>query len=186
MNLICLDIDGCCNSSHTEEELVCKPFVYIGLDDIYLERLAYIIKYTKAKILLTSDWGALDPNGAHRKYLEEKFKQHNLSIDYIIDWSQYHREQRAKAIKDWISEHDVDRYVVIDDEYFYGYQDPEIEEHLFYCFDVKEIPAHFCGITENMKYRIIAYLLGCWGLKESYKDEDAVKYIKNKWSGMRD
>ena len=57
MNVIFLDIDGCCNSVHTKEFLTIPPYNFTGIDDKFIKRLAHIIKYTDAKIVLTSDWG---------------------------------------------------------------------------------------------------------------------------------
>lgn len=179
MNVIFLDIDGCCNSVHTKEFLTIPPYNFTGIDDKFIKRLAHIIKYTDAKIVLTSDWGCTNLGTMHWEYLLDKFAKFGLEIDYVIDWNRYRsREYRATAIKDWLKEHKVNKYVVIDDEYFNGYGEPEINNHLFYCFDGEDIPEKYCGITATMKNRITAYLLGCWILRDNYKDEAAMKYLK--------
>ena len=172
MRVIFLDVDGCINHYKTKEYLRIEPFDYRGIDDILVKRLAKIVKYTRAKIVLISDWGVFGENSIHMLYLKDKFSKNGINIYDIIDWNQYRTSMRADAIIDWLKDHSkVKHYAVIDDTIFWGYENPIINKHWFYCTsgdDYDDIPPQLCGITRSMTKVIIKHLWGLYPMKGPY------------------
>lgn len=174
MRIIFLDVDGCINHYKTKEYLRIEPFDYRGIDDTLVKRLAKIVKYTRAKIVLISDWGVFGGNSMHMLYLKDKLSKNGINIYNIIDWSQYHASMRAEAIIDWLKDHPkVKHYAIIDDTIFWGYENPIIDKHWFYCTSGDgwdDIPPKLCGITQRMTKVIIKHLWGLYPMKSCYRE----------------
>lgn len=174
MRVIFLDVDGCINHYKTKEYLRIEPFDYRGIDDTLVKRLAKIVKYTRAKIVLISDWGVFGGNSMHMLYLKDKLSKNGLNIYDIIDWNQYRTNMRAEAIIEWLKEHPkVKHYAIIDDTIFWGYDNPIINKHWFYCTSGDgwdNIPPELCGITRRMTKVIIKHLWGLYPMKRCYQE----------------
>lgn len=184
MNIIFLDVDGCLNSAYTKDYIIVDGIKYIGLEDRFIRRLGWIVKKTGAKIVLTSDWGMEGPDSGHMRYLKQRLSVYGIEIYDTIDWNRFRREWRGDAIFTWLEDHpDIDKYIVIDDTYFWGYNDSFIAHHLFYCFDdvlCERVPAKFLGITSNMRKAIVDFFLKDKHLNQWYIDPDLQKWYKNK------
>ncbi len=181
-----LDIDGCLNWVHTKSICVVDGFAYWGIDTIRVKRLAQIVNATDAKIVLTSDWGQNYIIGAYKqenkccKYLSNKLREQGLKVYDKIDWTHFKRSQRGSAILDWLQKHPkVTNYVIIDDETFYRYEKPEIEEHLIYCFDDVDGHDELSGLTDKLVVHAINILKG--KEKGCCVDEDAKAYFHRKF-----
>lgn len=147
--------------------------------------MAQIVNATDAKIVLTSDWGKNYKINAYKqedklcKYLSNKLRKQGLTIYDKIDWYNFKRYYRAFAILDWLNKHpNVTQYVVIDDEWFYGYNDPRIEEHYIACLSDVDHIDEMCGLTDNLTKHAINILEG--KEKGYFVDEKAQAYIKEK------
>lgn len=181
-----LDIDGCLNWAHTKTTCVVDGFPYWGIDTIRVKRLAQIVNATDTKIVLTSDWGQNYIIGAYKqedkccKYLSNKLRKQGLKVYDKIDWTHFKRSQRGSAILDWLQKHPkVTNYVIIDDETFYRYEKPEIEEHLIYCFDDVDGHDELSGLTDKLVVHAINILEG--KEKGCCVDEDAKAYFHRKF-----
>lgn len=184
MNIIFLDVDGCLNSLRTKDRVVIDGIKYIGVENRFVRRLGWVVEKTGAKIVLTSDWGMEGPHSEHMIYLKQKLSAYGVKIYDTIDWHHFRRNMRGYAIFDWLENHpDVDKYIVIDDTYFWAYNEPFIAHHLFYCFDDEtndDLPNKFLGITSNMRKAMVNFFLEDKPLSQSYIDPDLQKWYKNK------
>ena len=124
MKVVFLDIDGVLNNHATKEM---TPDKWLGVDDSLFARFAKVVKELDLTIVLTStwkdDWENKAPDG---KYLDAKFSAHGLKITdrtYEQSWS-----QRGTGIRKYLSEHDVEAYVIIDDNEFLDFTG-ELWEH---------------------------------------------------------
>jgi hypothetical protein len=125
-----LDVDGVLNCAYTSDR--CGK--YIGIDDRKVELLRKIIDATDAKIVLSSTWRLGytrygESLEGHRQYLNEKLAKQGLSIYSQTDDLSIHGKNRGQEIDDWLSKHDVDEWVVLDDEYFYDFSFYNIMPH---------------------------------------------------------
>jgi hypothetical protein len=103
MRVIFLDIDGVLNCSRTSN---LRKFPYV-VDSALLARLLSLRRRTDAEVILSSTW-RYDPVGLlAAKHFGIPFS------DVIPDLP---GEPRKKEIVTWLAAHDVERYVVIDDE----------------------------------------------------------------------
>lgn len=152
-----------------------------------MKRLAQIINAMDAKIVLTSDWGQNYIVNAYKqedkccKYLSNKLRKQGLKVFDKINWTRFKRFDRAAAILDWLQKHpEVTNYVIIDDEIFYGYAKPEIEEHLIYCYNNVDGHDELSGLTDNLVVHAINIL------EEKEKgyciDEDIKAYYHKKFN----
>ena len=127
--IIFLDIDGVlnCNGSDTING------VLLGVDDDKLVRLKEIISSTGAKIVLCSSWKSYwqkydkSEQGELGEYLDDRFAEHEICItDKTIDKG----HNRGEGIANYILEHDIKSWIVIDDEVFSDYETYGILPHL--------------------------------------------------------
>ncbi len=138
MKVIFLDIDGVLNSQPD-----CKATKYkmcvggcgcIGIYKPRVRNLAAIVKATDAKIVLVSSWkdsyryyennwfkDPLDYDYdvfKYGKYLRDKLREFNLEIyDTTYDYEP-NMWLRGEGIKNWIAKHEVESFVILDDEKF--------------------------------------------------------------------
>lgn len=134
IKIIFLDIDGVLNNKHSKSR--CCGF--IGIDNDKVKRLKQIVDATGAKIVLCSswkdDWEPVDKEcqPAESDYLDRKLKREGLRI---IDKTKDLYWNRGEGIVNWINEHGVENFVILDDEAFdYGRYDLN-RYHVETCFD---------------------------------------------------
>ena len=123
MKVIFLDIDGVLNTPSSESR--CGE--YIGIDDDKTERLAGIVKRTKAEIVLVSTWKKywrkeekLKPlQDYSATYLDEKLKKFGIkAADKTKDKSDGKYLSRGEGILEYIERNKVENYVILDDFQF--------------------------------------------------------------------
>ena len=136
--IIFLDIDGVLNCKNTfkekkEERVFYNKFLEkndfnlakISMCDIdfeKLELLKYIVLETNAKIVISSSWKKL------RYYLLIEELLINKGIP-IIGATPYINNKRGTEIRKYLSENEVNDFIIIDDEIFNDYDD-ELINHL--------------------------------------------------------
>ena len=126
MKIIFLDIDGVLNTEETfvkRKEKYKKTGIYdLEIDEYRIKYLKNIIDKTKAKIVLSSSWryffkkenDLIIPKHNDGIELCKIFEKYNIEIYDITKKNGY--LTREEQIKDWISENNVDSFIVIDDE----------------------------------------------------------------------
>lgn len=119
--VIFLDVDGVLNNSDTKGEW--DP--YVKIDDKLVERLATIVQATNAEIHLVSDWKRewYKDNKAiqdtYADFLDFKLAQFGLEITDKVEGGSC---TRGKNINEFLGNHDVTSYVILDDD-DYDYYD---------------------------------------------------------------
>lgn len=131
MKVVFLDIDGVLNCEGSRSRCV----GYRGIDDKKVENLAKIVKVTGAEIVLTStwkeDWRKTDKahQGMMANYLDKKLKKQGLTaLDKTRDYVGERYLSRGEGILEYLTCHEVESYVILDD----------------FQFDYDS-----CGLTEN-------------------------------------
>lgn len=133
MKVIFLDVDGVLNYEHSKAR--CGEF--IGIDSDKVKKLKEIVDATDAAIVLSSTW-RLGYNKDHcdlenhAKYLSNKLgKQHLRSVGMTPDLGR-NGAFRGHEIKAWLDKNDdiVDGWVVLDDEWFWDFNELDIGQHL--------------------------------------------------------
>jgi hypothetical protein len=121
MSVIFLDIDGVLNSAHNWPEN--------NLEDRLITNLKTIIDETNAEIVLSSSWKNFfdeNVNTTHKLGLEllRVFNEKGLTIKDITPYpASRYTSKRGLEIKTYIDSHDIDNYVVIDDDEFSDFKD---------------------------------------------------------------
>ena len=126
-NIIFLDIDGVLNSINLFKETKnIKINYHKYLDDYFLKQtiihlldidpnklylLKEIIQETDSKVVITSSWRMLKIYPLIEDYLISK------GIP-IIDTTDYINSNRGDEIRDYLKHHDVDNFIIIDDDLF--------------------------------------------------------------------
>lgn len=118
--------------------------------------------------MLISTWGEnfvvgayKQEDGSQAKYLSNKFRSQGLKVyDKIAFFRFYHKYDRPRAIASYLELHKPDTYVIIDDEWFPGYDRPEIEEHLICCCDNFRDMDEYSGLTPYLAEKAIEILNG--------------------------
>ena len=129
MKVIFLDIDGVLNCKNSKSR--CGYF--LGIDNNKVKRLQKIIEATGSKIVLCSSWKGgwskdhKDEQNDLGNYIDRKFKRERLAI---FDKTDDTGRNRGEGISNYIAQHKVDKWVVIDDEIFGDYEEYNIIEHL--------------------------------------------------------
>ena len=161
---IFLDIDGVLNW----ERSLSHYKWYLGIDTKRLRLLTHIVEETGAEIVLISTWGRdfvvsayKQEDGSQAKYLSNKLRSQGLKVYDKINFSHYyHKYDRPRAIASYLELHKPDTYVIIDDEWFPGYDRPEIEEHLICCCDNFRNMDEYSGLTPYLAEKAIEILNG--------------------------
>lgn len=118
MKIIFLDLDGVLNICRSERD----EFGSLFHED-FVQNLKRIVDETSAKIVISSSWRSdgLD-------VMQKMWKHRNLPGDVIGvtcdcvqivengDCEFYDMVERGHEIQEWIDTHDVDNYVIIDDD----------------------------------------------------------------------
>lgn len=144
MNIVFLDVDGELTYSEYENEETAD----IDIEKVKL--LKEICDRSNAKVVITSSWRGSETHTPHIYYtlidiltdhgidiqgdapyidlkLKEKIPDRQTFVLDEIPYSQLeHGTGRAAEVQKWISEHDVDSFVILDDEDWnwkdYGYE----------------------------------------------------------------
>ena len=143
MNIVFLDVDGELTYSEYENEITAD----IDIEKVKL--LKEICDRTDAKVVITSSWRGsetytpriyhtlidiLKSNGidvlGDAPYIDSKYKEIDLPKTFSLDHVPYLQLEygtgRAAEIQAWLSEHDVEHFVILDDEDWnwkdYGYE----------------------------------------------------------------
>ena len=105
MKVLFLDVDGVLNT-------IINRSGYLSDDLISI--VAYVVKETDAKIVLSSTWRKCIKD---KKILEQALKNHNLSIfDSTPIVSLNFHTPRNEEIKLWLDVNPVDNFAIIDDD----------------------------------------------------------------------
>ncbi|MBO7691670.1 MAG: hypothetical protein J6T10_03440 [Methanobrevibacter sp.] len=177
MKAIYLDIDGVLNYAE------CKSHCgkYLGIDNKKVKLLKHIVDATGAKIILSSDWKdffVLHKKAKYQpyhqgKYLVRKLGKQGLYIEDIIP-RKFEWQDRGLAILEHIKENNIEDYVILDDRFFRGFNDPPLNLHFIKTFDFHG--EKFGGLTEKLVPIAIDILNG--GKQGIYVDPDLAKYYE--------
>lgn len=126
-NYIFLDIDGVLNSEHTLDES-CENMdqkMASIISDQLVKNLSYLVEKTDAKIVLSSSWRTYfgdnvnEPRNIFAIFLVHSLNKHGLKLHDMTPYpkGQFSNE-RGLEIKTYIGKHNIENYVVIDDEEF--------------------------------------------------------------------
>ena len=133
MKVIFLDVDGVLNCQSSKARFR----GYIGIDNDKVKRLRDIVKATNAKIVLTSTWKLFwerdpllkDEQHEDGNYLDRKFRRENL---FILDKTTEEKNLgcRGEGIHNFLQHHNIESWIVLDDEIFDDYETYGIMPHL--------------------------------------------------------
>ena len=118
MKVIFLDVDGVLNS--VETTTLCYGFV--GIDDEKVAKLRRIVEATGAQIVLSSSWKHdWEPHDKEKQnkfgdYIDQKLKKYLLSA--VDKTNESDSERRGEGIIKWVGTHEVDSFIILDDEWF--------------------------------------------------------------------
>ena len=118
MKVIFLDIDGVLNCVETKEK--CKA--YVGIDDKMVSWLKRIVEATGAQIVLSSswkhDWEPINKEAQNEFgfYVDRALKKHSLTA--IDKTYESNSEHRGEGIIQWVRTHEVDSFIILDDEWY--------------------------------------------------------------------
>lgn len=118
MKVIFLDVDGVLNCQSSKSR--CGGF--IGIDADKVKRLRIIVEATNARIVLCSSWKSgwekryKEDQNELANYLDRKLKRERLQI--IDKTTKANGSYRGEGIMRWIGEHNVDTFIILDDDDF--------------------------------------------------------------------
>ena len=156
MKVIFLDIDGVLNTSETSKEIYYEyQSTHKRRVELDVERIKYlkeIVDTTSAVIVLSSTWrsmghmedGVFIPN--NRK-TEELVKLLSFNGLFIYDVTPFMEGDRFVEIMTWIQEHEVEDFIIIDDESF-GF-DEEAKKHLVKTINMRKNLDDILGLSEH-------------------------------------
>ena len=117
MKIIFLDIDGVLNCKATKAN--CGG--YIGIQGAKVKLLRRIVEETDAVIVMTSTWKMHWNKGDNfDRYMHRKFGKEHLEI-FSCTYGDF--QERGAGIHKWIDAHDIESWVVLDDEIAPDYDD---------------------------------------------------------------
>jgi len=173
MKVIFLDIDGVLNTLETFKR---NTIIYketgkrlIEIDEFRVKYLKEIIDKTSAKIVLSSSWRTffkkendkIIPSNQKGHKLLEILNKYNIEI---YDLTPYDKERyRQNEIETYLNEHEVDEFIIIDDE---SYDLP------------KYIGKELIKTSTTLPYEMITNMNECLGLSEEHIEE-AIKKLNN-------
>lgn len=115
--VIFLDVDGVLNCQTTKASV--GP--WIGIESKKVKLLRQIVDETGARIVLSSSWksgwfkGDKAAQDREARYLDNKLKREGLRI---VDKTFDKGLNRGVGIVNYVTDHNVDRFVILDDEDF--------------------------------------------------------------------
>lgn len=146
IKVLFLDIDGVLNSDYfynkqreNPKEWEEVPYPLTEFDPDCIKRLNQIVEETNVKIVVSSDWRFTEG-------LEQILFAVGLQHP-IFDTTPYYFSKRDKEINIWLRNHNVEQYIILDDNDFFN----------------KEQHKHFIktnyseGLTEEKTKKIINY-----------------------------
>ena len=104
VKVIFLDIDGVLNSAQDR-------FSYTIETDKHLQLLKQLVNKTNAKIVLSSSWRLVD---SCLFQVIKRLEDFNMKLFDVI-WKRM-SGPRGEEIREWLSRHDVESFVILDDE----------------------------------------------------------------------
>lgn len=143
MKVIFLDVDGVLNA-YDDFGGRNKPNPHVGglwgISIAKVKQLKYIVEKTSAQLVLTSTWKKdynrylMDHTNIYGKYLYNKLRKCDLKIFDTTERYEANPSHRSEGIKSWLKEHEgeVESYIILDDDYFPGYDDKEINPYLVF------------------------------------------------------
>lgn len=159
IKIIFLDTDGVLNTEFTKESYG----FYIGVEDRFIQNLRKIVDSTEdeVKIVSSSTWRLGLTKDKHRleglwEYLVDKLAEQGLEI---YDVTPYLKHRRGKEIRQWIDDHrdlNIKNWIVLDDEFFYDFNDFGITPHLVETFFYSERG----GLNDEVTKKAIELLNG--------------------------
>ena len=154
MKAIFLDIDGVLNTQKTFKDIYDEYQVThkrrVELDENKIFYLSEIVRLTGAYIVLSSSWrifghmedGIFIPTNRRTEELKRLFAKYNL---VIYDMTPF-LGSREEEIREWVSNHNVEDYLIIDDETF-NYNEEEMKRLIKTNFYLKYYPD--IGLSES-------------------------------------
>lgn len=124
---IFLDIDGVLNSEHTLNKSCENMDQKIAsiISDQLVKNLSYLVEKTDAKIILSSSWRTYfgdninEPRNIFAMFLVHSLNKYGLKLNDMTPYSKGpYSSERGLEIKTYIVKHNIEDYVVIDDEKF--------------------------------------------------------------------
>lgn len=124
---IFLDIDGVLNSEHTLNKSCENMDQKIAsiISDQLVKNLSYLVEKTDAKIVLSSSWRTYFGNNINKPrnifamFLVHSLNKYGLKLNDMTPYPKGpYSSERGLEIKTYIDKHNIDDYVVIDDEKF--------------------------------------------------------------------
>lgn len=126
--IIFLDIDGVLNNDKT---LARTPQGFVGINSTLTSRLKNIVKETKAKIVLSSSWRVnyvkYYISDTDSKYLIKQLGYKDLKIEGSTTIT---GSNRGWQIKQYIEEHKIKTFVILDDEFENEFAEYNLTKHL--------------------------------------------------------
>jgi hypothetical protein len=113
MKIIFLDVDGVLNTPK-----LLKKFGLDFIDDVAVALVAWIVKETGAKIVLSSTWRVDNKN---KRMVEQALAYRNLEIHdstpiiYRSGWESAGGVERREEIQAWLNNNQVEKFAIIDD-----------------------------------------------------------------------
>ena len=120
IKVLFLDIDGVLNGNgfiakrHCDERVNKLPHPLDYFDPDCVERLNKIIEETNAKIVISSDW-------KFTLGLNDIFRKVGIRTE-IYDKTPYRFGLRHEEIHEWLENHNVEKYVILDDIPFQNFE----------------------------------------------------------------
>lgn len=161
MKVIFLDVDGVLNSEddlmiYREKNVITGCIMYAEVEDRPLKLLKEIVYKTSANIVVSSSWRigcersgreSIFGKGLYEK-LEKRLRDYGMEI-YDITPSLGTGTQRGDEIREWLSKHQIENFIILDD-------DSDMREYVEMENFIHTTYKH--GLTEELKDKAIEIL----------------------------
>lgn len=153
MKIIFLDIDGVLNTDRQIRINNLSQIDCIKFDQEAMENLKKITEKTQAAIVITSTWRIhQSKNGYLWRELIRNFQDYDINPSLIIDITpiidlKMKPEIRELEISKWLRTKDVEKFVILDDQWNMG----KLNDHFIRCLPFK-------GITNKIVEEVIKKL----------------------------
>lgn len=127
INVVFLDVDGVLNCAATYPQ-------HNYIDPQFVENLAELVHRHDAKIVLSSSWRTFFTRNDAGNLIDRKLHQYgktglatvlidalakeNLEIYDLVADIEFAHSKRGKEIKEWLNNHSVNHFVILDDDNF--------------------------------------------------------------------
>lgn len=161
MKIIFLDVDGVLNSEddlmiYREKNVITGCIMYAEVEDRPLKLLKEIVDKTSANIVVSSSWRiGCERSGRERIFgkglyekLEKRLRDYGMEI-YDITPSLGTGTQRGDEIREWLSKHQIENFIILDD-------DSDMREYVEMENFIHTTYKH--GLTEELKDKAIEIL----------------------------